>query len=119
MDNCTAKLKLFLPIITVSEANTSQHWTKKRKRICAQKTEIFYALFNVKIEKPCTISLIRCGGRKLDDDNLVSSFKYIRDAIAENINPGLAIGRADDDPLIKWEYEQVNKGKKGIKIEVY
>jgi hypothetical protein len=119
MDNSTAKLKLFLPIITVSEANTSQHWTEKRKRVCSQKSEIFFALFNTKIEKPCKITLVRCGGRKMDYDNLISAFKYIRDAIAENINPGLAIGRADDDSSIEWNYEQDTKKKKGIMIIVH
>ncbi len=113
------QLKLFVPIITKSEANISEHWSKKRKRVCAQKTEIFYALFNSKIETPCTIHLIRQGGRIMDCDNLVSSFKYIRDAIAEKIHPGLAIGRADDDKNIKWEYSQSENKPKGILILVY
>jgi hypothetical protein len=117
--NFPHQLKLFLPIVTKSEANMSEHWTKKRKRINAQKTEIFYSLVNVKIKTPCKITLIRTGGKKMDYDNLVSCFKYIRDAIAEIIHPGLAIGRADDDESIEWKYEQeIGFKRKGVLISV-
>jgi len=66
---------------------------------------------------PCTVHLIRIG-RKLDSDNLQGAFKYIRDAIAELLVPGLATGRADDDERITWEYAQ-EKGKVGVRIEVF
>lgn len=113
------QLKLFIPIITKSEANISEHWTKKRKRVCAQKTEIFFALFNAKITTPCKITLIRQGGRKMDSDNLVISFKYVKDGISEHIRPGLAPGKADDDEeLISWQYEQSSAKPKGITIVI-
>lgn len=66
---------------------------------------------------PCNVRLTRIG-RRLDDDNLRGALKYIRDAIAELLVPGLAIGRADDDERINWEYNQ-EKGKVGVRIEVY
>jgi hypothetical protein len=59
---------------------------------------------------PCTVRLTRGGKRQLDSDNLQYAFKYIRDEIASFILPGLARGKADDDPKIKWEYcQQVGK----------
>jgi hypothetical protein len=38
------------------------------------------------------------------------SFKWIVDAVAEYINPGMKVGRADDDERIEWAYSQ-EKGK--------
>jgi hypothetical protein len=62
--------------------------------------------------------LTRLGARKLDDDNLRAAFKWIRDACAEMLIPGRAVGQADDDVRIQWEYAQEIKKPNGIRIEV-
>lgn len=98
-----------IPIKTVSEANCSEHWTQKHKRHKNQKLKIkLYLLHQIKnIKLPCIIKLTRVGKRKLDDDNLPPSLKYVRDAIADLIFPGLAAGQADNDKRLIWQYDQM------------
>jgi hypothetical protein len=113
-------IEFVLPIRTISENNFSAHWTKKFKLHRDQKTEVKYYFLNkrINIQLPCTVKITRISPRKLDSDNLQGSLKWIRDAIAEQIIPGKAAGRADDDPRITWKYAQ-EKGKQGIKIAIY
>lgn len=108
-----------LPIYTVSEANTQQHWTKKKKRTDLQKKWIWLLFQKEKpsIPLPCVIKLTRIGKRDLDDDNLPVSMKYIRDSISSQIFPNKASGQADNDSRIKWEYAQ-ERGHYAIRIEV-
>ena len=61
---------------------------------------------DLQVQLPCTVTLRRCGKRDLDDDNLTGALKYVRDAIAEYLIPGLAPGRADNDRRIAWKYDQ-------------
>ena len=105
----------------VSEANLCEHWSKSYKRHKEQKWCVKAFIKNISIYKDVaiTIKLIRVSPRKLDKkDNLPMAFKYVADAIADSIYPGLAPGRADDTELIQWEYDQ-EKGKKGIRVEIY
>lgn len=97
-----------IPIRVESELNLSEHWTKKSKRHTNQKMAVhsYLRIDRPDIKPPCIIKLTRIAPRRFDSDNLVGGFKYIKDAIAEYIHPNLAIGRADDDPNIKWEYAQ-------------
>ena len=127
------KIELFLPILIISEANNSDHWTKKRKRKLAQQTCIrAYMLNRYEYHLPCTVTLKRIGARLLDYDNLVHSFKSIRDQIAEiiieyqdeikNSGPSVSHKRAkgshDSDPRIQWKYAQETGKNKGIKVEI-
>lgn len=60
------------------------------------------------------VTLIRCGSKLLDDDNLLSSFKGIRDSVA------WSLGIEDNDFRVRWEYGQLEtKGRCGciVKIE--
>jgi hypothetical protein len=68
---------------------------------------------------PCMVRMTRGGKKKLDPDNLQFAFKYIRDEIASFILPGLARGKADDDPKIKWEYTQEISKMYFCKIEFF
>jgi hypothetical protein len=112
-----------LPIKTVSEANSVDHWTVKHKRHQFQKNyiKINFLKENIKVSLPCHIIITRISPRLLDDhDNLRMSVKWIVDALAENIVPGKAFGRADDCKSITWEYLQ-EKGKPkeyAVKIEI-
>ena len=111
-----------LPIKTVSEANMGgEHWSKKHKRHKTQKTIIrLWGSANkiVATTIPATIRLTRLAPRKLDYDNLVSSFKPIRDYVADIIFPGLAAGRADSDERLTWEYDQEKSPIYAIRIEI-
>jgi len=122
-----------LPIKTVSEANCSEHWSKKAKR---HKQQQFFVrtVFNHNsepIQLPCIVTLTRLCCRFYDDDNNVSCFKKIRDEMSECLIPEKrghyvtkkgkikAIkGRADSDPRIEWKYKQEKNKNPGIRIEI-
>lgn len=115
-------LDITLPIKTVSEANCSEHWTKKHKRHKLQKkhVKLAFLVYKPKITLPCLIRLIRISPRSLDSkDNLPMAFKYIADSVADYIHPGLQAGRADDDENIKWDFGQEKGSPQSIRIEVY
>jgi hypothetical protein len=111
-----------IPIRVVSEANSREHWHKKARRHHDQKIAVanYYDSLPIKPTLPCHVSLIRVAPRKLDFDNLVSAFKYIRDAISEKLTGDPRAGRSDDDPRIEWSYKQQSGGSKiyAIKIEI-
>ncbi len=116
-------VNLKLPIKTVSESNSTAHWTKKSKLHKVQKGWIKAAFneYKLKIPLPCHVILTRIAPRALDvGDNLPNSLKYIRDAISELITGETKAGRADGDERISWEYSQ-EKGlvrEYGVKIEI-
>jgi hypothetical protein len=124
-----------LPLKTVSESNCSEHWHKKATRHTQQQFFI-RSLFRKETQPipiPCIVKMIRLGPRFLDkDDNLRIAFKWIKDEISECIFPDKAKtymdkngkvrqikGRADDTPLITWQYDQEKTKKLGIRIEIY
>ena len=113
-----------LPIKTVSEANSNEHWTRKKKRHDIQK--LYIRLWATKnnigaTTLPAIIKLTRVAPRELDcEENLPMSFKWIKDYIADQLIPGQAAGRADGDKRIKWDYFQEKGEPKeyAIKIEI-
>lgn len=123
-----------IPIKTVSEANCSEHWTKKSKRKQQQQFFVRMAMKEHidKIRLPCTITLTRLSPRKLDSkDNLPMSFKSVSDELAALIFPekvqtyrnasGKRVsnkGHCDSSDQIKWRYEQEKAKKQAIKINV-
>src|SRR5260221_11332580 len=96
-------IDLFVPMKTVSEANLSEHWSKKYKRNKLQQWAIHCYLHNQlsgnsrQLTLPLNILVIRRGKRKMDTDNLPVSLKHVTDAIASFFIPGLLPGRADSD----------------------
>ena len=121
-----------IPLKTVSEANSSEHWTVSSKRHRQQQFFVRALFHGLKdpVPVPCTVKLTRLNSRALDDDNLISSMKWIRDEVSECVFPekrtsyvknGRIItikGRADCDPRIKWEYAQEKSPRMGIRIEI-
>jgi hypothetical protein len=129
-----------LPIKTVSEANCTEHWSVKAKRHRQQQLFIRLAysrylshlLIDTAQGEPCyQIKMIRIAPRKLDDDNLVSAFKWIRDELSELLIPEKALeyidkkgktkklkGRADSDERILWKYDQLINSPYAVRIEV-
>jgi hypothetical protein len=96
--------------------------TKKEHRHKTQKKWITIAFHQDKpiITLPCYVKLTRVAPRHLDGDNLQVAMKWLRDSIADHIIPGLAVGRADGDERIIWQYDQ-EKGltrQYGVKIEI-
>ena len=110
-----------LPIKTVSEANCSEHWTKKSKRHRQQQLLLKIAFINdnPKITLPCTIKFTRLAPRSLDKhENLPMSFKYLVDMMAVLIFPGTKLGQKDNDPRITWQYDQKPSLQYGIIVEI-
>ena len=108
-------------IETFSEANKTDHWICKNQRRKTQKLQVWAVLHNSSpsINPPCLIKLTRLSSRMMDSDNLVGAFKWIRDEIANYINPGKRPGMADSDTRIKWEYAQEKSKKRSIRIEIF
>ena len=73
----------------------------------------------IPVALPCEVTLTRLSPRKLDDDNLVGAFKWIRDAISEHFLPGLRPGRADDNPGFTWKYAQTRAKDYGIHLQFH
>lgn len=87
-----------------------QHWRKaaarkKLHRLTARLVLQQYARPMGDSER-FTITLTRVAPRKLDDDNLASGFKAVRDGVAD------WLGIDDGSPRIRWEYDQ-EKGTPG------
>lgn len=116
-------MKIKLPIKTVNEANSREHWHKKASRHTRQKEAIRFGCVNriTPDMLPCKIILTRISPRKLDQwDNLPMSFKWILDTLASFLVPNKAIGHADSDNRIQVEYKQ-SKGiphEYAIEIEI-
>jgi hypothetical protein len=129
----TRYAKFELDLKTVSEANSSEHWSKSSKRHNFQQLLIAraFASLDSPIELPCTVNLTRLSPRELDDDNLRTAFKWIRDEIADQLLPEqlkyytdkkgklrAKKGVSDNDPRITWSYSQNKAHRQGIIIEV-
>lgn len=87
-----------LPLRIESAANKREHWSKRSART---KMHRFAAVAVPQHPLPCVVTLIRVAPRKLDDDNLQSGFKALRDGIADRL------GVKDNDPRVAWRYDQV------------
>jgi hypothetical protein len=119
------KFEFIIPLtrgLIVSEANTSEHWSKKSARHKMQRMLInAYMNKQQRPQLPCTITLTRIAPRFLDEgDNLPMAFKSLRDSIADYIFPNKAAGRADDSKELTWKYKQ-EKGKVkeyALKVEI-
>lgn len=109
-----------IPIRTISEANTSEHWTKRRLRRKSQQffVRLSYMRYVKDLQLPCKILITRIGPRRLDFDNLCSSQKGVVDALCDCIIPGLAPGRADGDERIKISYAQEIGKCLAVRIEI-
>lgn len=104
-----------LPLKTVSEANSRSHYMVKAKRVRSQRDASKWACgatlaeYRVGLAKghvPRVAVLLEriAPSDGLDDDNLRSSLKAVRDGVAD------ALEVNDRDPRIRWEYGQA-RGK--------
>lgn len=96
-----------LPIRTVSEANRRDHWAVRAKRAKSQRTAVALAL-RCRLARwglPLVVTLTRIAPRALDDDNLRSALKAVRDGVAD------ALGVDDGSEQVTWRYAQCRPGK--------
>ena len=109
-------LTLSLPIELVSEANCRDHWRVKAKRVAAQRGLVKLFRKGAECVKlPVVVELARIAPKELDDDNLRSSLKAVRDGVAD------WFGIGDRDPRIEWHYSQSRRAPRtyGCAIVVY
>lgn len=109
-------MKLRFDIKTISEANNRDHWATKMIRKNSQQNA-FRALWRnskAKVNLPAVIIFTRYSCKVLDDDNLRSAFKAIRDQLAKEI------GVDDGSQLITFAYcqEKINKRQHYFEIEI-
>jgi hypothetical protein len=103
-----------------SLANQSEHWTAKSKRNRGQANAVYYALCNRlnDLKPPYLITLTRVAPRTLDGDNLVISFKKIRDEISHMFFPDTRPGMADSYDCFIWKYKQEKAKPKEYAIKI-
>jgi hypothetical protein len=102
----------------ISESNERGHWRTKAKRVSEQRRAVYLAWCRSPLCGPeswahlaKTVVTLTHIGPKMDDDNLQTAFKAVRDEIAANI------GTDDGDPFYEWRYAQ-QRGKPGIEIRI-
>jgi hypothetical protein len=117
-EGVVTRLEILLPIRTESELNRRDHWAAAAARKKAQRNEVEVEWARlckgVRFQLPAVVVLTRIGAQALDSDNLSSSFKAIRDQIAETL------GVDDGSEMIRFEYRQIvdRRYGYGVKIEI-
>ncbi|WP_408953034.1 hypothetical protein [Lysobacter sp. Hz 25] len=91
-----------LPLRIVSVSNLRECWRARARRTKAHRAAA--AAIGPLPALPVVVSLSRIAPRQLDDDNLRTAFKALRDGIAARY------GIPDNDKRIRWEYDQ-ERGK--------
>lgn len=108
-------MRFHIPIHLPSLANTRLHWRKMDKLKKQQRTATRYCLIGKTIPPlPLIVIITRIGPSKLDDDNLASACKYVRDEIARTV------GVDDGSPLYTWAYRQriTSAELPGVEVEM-
>lgn len=108
-----------LPLKTISEANSHQHWRVRHRRAKGQRTIAALTLrakalaFVRTYGASCIVTLTRLAPSKgLDSDNLAGSQKHIRDGIAD------ALGIDDGDGRVVWRYRQERANHYAVRVEI-
>lgn len=99
-------IKVKIPYKLFPIANKYEHWTEKSKRVRKEHWWIHSHIRHLP-KLPVTVILTRIAPRPWDSDNLIISFKNIRDAIAQLYFPKDSIGKHDSDECFIWAYDQV------------
>jgi hypothetical protein len=91
-------IEVELPLRVESVANLREHWAVKGKRTKLHRHTA--CVLGPSHPLPVVVTLTRIAPRALDDDNLRSGFKAIRDGVADRL------GVDDRDPRIEWRYAE-------------
>src|SRR5271166_4432713 len=109
-------MRFHIPIRLPSLMNTRMYWRRMAKVTKKQKemTQVYLSIAKNYADVPplpLLVTITRIGPRKLDDDNLASSCKYVRDQIAK------MVGVDDGSDQYTWRYEQ-KLGEYGVDVEI-
>ena len=106
------------PLKTESEMNARGHWRVRDKRRKEQHHLVSLLMSThvpASIRFPVRVRFTRLSAGTLDDDNLRSALKFVRDAVAKHL-------RVDDGDIerIVWEYAQAKakRGEPGVYVEI-
>lgn len=111
-------IEFFVPVKTVSEMNVREHWRKRYERARDQRwlTRITAdaACHKSQVWLPVAITMTRVGGKHMDDDNLRSATKAVRDGLAD----WLGINDGGND--VRWGYSEEPGGRtsSGVRVTV-
>ena len=110
-----AALTVWVPHLPRSEANQGGTRRAAIARKTATKEAVRLELPPTPLDwpRPIRVRLTRCGGKKLDRDNLARSFKAIQDVVAEWL--GVDDG---DGAAVRWVYRQKPGWAGGVEITV-
>lgn len=95
-----------IPVRLVNALNAREHWAVRAKRAKAQRQATKLAMYKacrliaMDPSTPITVTITRCGGRRMDDDGLTASAKHVRDGVAD------WLGIDDGSPRITWLVRQ-------------
>jgi hypothetical protein len=108
-------LDVTIPIRTSAWTNTRGHWRANHERKTREKTVTAWALRGAGRlpPLPAHVVITRLAPRLLDDDNLPSATKYMRDEIARAYD-------VDDSPRspLTWEYRQERSKTYAVRIQI-
>jgi hypothetical protein len=112
-----------VPIHTVSESNSRDHWRKRAARAKEQRFAVDACLRTTlgpnhgPVLMECFVELevllTRVSPRELDDDNLRGALKAARDSVAQYL--GL---KSDRDKRVSWAYAQERGAKREYAVEI-
>ena len=111
-------ITLTLNTSVVSCANRRDHWTTARRRAELQCEALRKALAGSGLENhvcplPVVVTWVRIGRQMLDDDNLASSFKALRDALAKWLQCD-----DGDTSAASWATTQRTGGEPGVEVTI-
>jgi hypothetical protein len=66
-----------------------------------------------RLSSTTVVRMVRYAPRQLDDDNLASALKSVRDGVAD------ALGVDDRDPRVVWVCDQLSSPTHGVAVEIY
>lgn len=110
--------KTQIPVRAVSVANLREHWATRANRNKKQRAMVAESLVSLppyfkNTKQVINVTFTRHGKRKLDDDNLSSAFKAMRDEVAKQIN------RDDNtESKVNWIYKQQPSKIYFVEIEI-
>ena len=122
----TCAVSVLIQLKTISSSNAREHWTKRAKRVKAERTLAACVMrWSAGMSRESAqrilswnpvIRLTRIAGprgKTLDDDNLRGCLKAVRDGVADSF------GIADNDPRVSWDYAQRKADYWGVDVEVF
>ena len=107
-------IEFTIPIQTVSGMNAREHYMARARRVKRERESVaWWVARRTTPATPCTVTLTRLApSNGLDDDNLASSMKGVRDELAR------WIGIDDRSALVQWRYEQARSKVYGVIVRV-